>query len=166
MSHVPTRGWTRRVAEWSVLVGVVLLMISLFSYQFRAVQGQAEMAAVKSTLGALRVAFVIHQVQASSYQAGRGQTDVSGQRNPFELLQSHPPNYFGEVPTMEGSQAPPGSWFFNAQCDCVVYQPADERWFFSPSGDTIALFKITGSGGGPLQLVAKEVYLWSGEVLD
>jgi hypothetical protein len=164
---VPMRGWSRRTAEWTLLIGLVLALIWLFSGQIREVQGQAEAAAVKSTLGALRVAFVINQVQTSLTSTGAGaQTDTSKQRNPFELLQSRPLNYFGEIPAVEGSQAPPGSWSFNAECDCIAYQPVDDRWFYSPSGDTTAFFKIVGSGGSPLQLAAKEVYLWRGQVLD
>jgi hypothetical protein len=119
------------------------------------------------------VAFVINQLQTSRIPRNTGegaQTDPTTgalkQRNPFELLQSRPPNYVGEIPADEGVQVPPGSWSFNAECDCIAYQPVDDRWFYSPSGDTSASFKIVGRVGSPLQLVAKEVYLWRGQVLD
>ena len=167
----PARGWSRRSVEWTLLIGLVLALIFLLSRQIREVQGQAEGAAIKSTLGALRVAFVINQLQASRAPNGLGaQSDPNisplKQRNPFDLLQTRPPNYFGEISSLEGSQAPPGSWSFIAECDCIAYQPMDDRWFYSASGDNIAFFKIIGSVGSPLQLVGKEVYLWRGQVLD
>ena len=170
---LPARGGSRRTVEWTLLIGLILALILLFSRQLREVQGQAEAASIKSTLGALRVAFIINQLQTSRIPTNTGtgaQTDpitgVLKQRNPFELLQSRPPNYVGEIPAVEGSQAPPGSWSFNAECDCIAYQPVNDRWFYSPIGDTSASFKIVGSAGSPLQLVAKEVYLWRGQVLD
>lgn len=168
---VPVRGWSRRSVEWTLLIGLVLALTLLLSRQIRDVQGQAEAAAIKSTLGALRVAFVINQVQASRAPTGLAaqsapKTDPLKQRNPFELLAIRPANYFGEIPSIEDSKAPPGSWSFNAECDCIAYQPMDDRWFYSASGDHSAFFKIIGSVGSPLQLVGKEVYLWQGRVLD
>ncbi len=148
-----------------MLIAVILLLMGLLAREFKEVQGRAEGAAVKSTLGALRVAFVVDQVHENSRV-----TKVNGpavrQRNPFALLQVPPANYFGETEGDNAGGGPPGSWSFNANCDCIAYVPMDDQWFSSASGDPVAYFQIKGGGGVPLQLERRQAYFWRGESLD
>ena len=87
----------RRLVEWSILVIVVLLLAGIFGQQVRTVQAQAELAAVRSTLGALRTALVIDHMIATIRTGGP--SVASPQRNPFLLMDPVPANYAGALGT-------------------------------------------------------------------
>lgn len=155
--------WTLRMVEWSLLAGVIVVLVLVFARQVRVVQGQAELAAVKSTLGALRTAFVIDHLQKNVLT---GQAYVAlTQRNPFELLQNRHLNYLGEKTAAQAGQAPAGSWVFDTVCACVGYLPLHAQWFDSPSGDVMAWYQVSGASG-VLQLTAREAYIWQGETMN
>ena len=149
--------------EWSVLVGLILVAGLVFVRQVRVVQGQIELAAIKSTLGALRTAFVIDYSRREI--AVRISPLVQTQHNPFELLQRHPVNYRGVMPAVEAASAPVGGWVFDPVCVCVGYRPLDDAWFDSPGGDVMAWYQVSGAPG-PLQLTAKEAYIWQGKAVN
>lgn len=154
--------WSRLV-EWSVLAGVIVVLGVVFVRQVCAVQGQAELAAVKSTLGALRTAFVIDYSRKHT-RAGSSAL-VAAQLNPFELLESHPVNYRGVMTAVEAAKAPMSGWVFDPVCVCVGYLPLDDLWFDSPARDDMAWYQVSGAPG-PLQLTAKEAYVWQGKVVN
>jgi hypothetical protein len=157
--------WSR-MAEWSMLVGVIVVLSLVFVRQMRVIQGQGELAAVRSTLGALRSALVIEYLRKNVI-AGTSSVALT-QRNPFELLQRQPVNYFGVLTPAEvaaGAAAPPGSWVFEPVCGCVGYRPIYDQWFDSPSGADMAWYQL-GGAPGPLQLTAKEAYVWQGELMN
>jgi hypothetical protein len=154
--------WSR-LLEWSVLAGVIVVLGVVFARQVRAVQGQAELAAVKSTLGALRTAFVIDYSRKHT-KAGTSAL-VPTQLNPFELLENNPVNYRGAMTAVEAAKAPMSGWVFDPVCVCVGYLPLDDLWFDSPSGDVMAWYQVSGAPG-PLQLTAKEAYVWQGKVVN
>ena len=153
----------RRMAEWSLLVVVLVVLATVFVRQVRVMQGQRELASVKSTLGALRTALVIDHLQRKV----RPDHSFVGttQPNPFELLQRRPPNYLGEMNRESAAQVPPGSWVFDVDCVCVGYRPLDGQWFESPSGERLAQFLVIGAPG-PLQLSAREAYIWQDEPVN
>lgn len=138
---------------------VVLVLVLLFLQEGRKVQAQAELAAVQTTLGALRMAAVVQDLQAQA--AGRSVPTGEVPANPFELLQSRPANYVGVLDAVQALTARPGSWYFEPGCGCVVYLPLEPRWLDVPSGATALRFRVRG-GAGPMQLVALEPYLWQG----
>ncbi len=109
----PAPLWTVRMLEWSLLAAVVAVLVLLFAGEVRVTKGQGELAAVKSTLGALRTALVIDHLQ-KKVMAGSSPV-AQAQRNPFELLQRQPANYAGEVTPAQAVAAPPGSWVFDPQ---------------------------------------------------
>jgi len=151
-----------RIVEWSLMAVLIASLTLVFLQRVRAVQRQAELASVRSTLGGLRTAFVLQHLHQA---AGQGQASMVLQHNPFELLQRRPPNYFGE--TRGGASAvPPGNWVFDALCVCVGYLPSDSSEFSSPSGDALAWYRVEQSSAGPLQLTAKERYVWQGQLVD
>lgn len=156
--------WSR-LLEWSLVVGVIVVLGLVFARQVRVLQGQGELAAVRSTLGALRTALVIDHLQRQ-VSAGRSPV-VDVQRNPFKLLERPPGNYRGvfEAAELAVAPAPAGSWVFDADCDCVGYTPLYAQWFVSPSGDAMAWYRLSGEPG-PSQLTAKEAYVWQDEVLN
>ena len=154
---------TRRMVEWMIVTGVILLLVLVFARQMRVVQGQAELSAVRTTLGALRTALVLDYLRTEV--ALKATSVVSAQHNPFELLQRYPVNYIGEMSPEQAAAAPAGSWVFDPDCLCVGYLPIWGEWFDSPSGDGMAWYRISGAPG-PLQLRAKEAYVWQGQELN
>jgi len=155
--------WTRRMVEWSILAVVIVLLVLVFVRQVWVLTGQAELSAVKTTLGALRTAFVLEHLQ--SKVVSRALPVGLVQHNPFELLQRYPVNYLGEMTPAEAAVAPAGRWVFDPVCVCVGYLPMHAEWLDSPSGDVMAWFRVEGEPG-PLQLTVKEIYTWHGQELN
>ena len=152
-----------RLVEWSLVAILIMTLVVVFLHQVRVVQRQAELAAVRTTLGALRTAFVIHHLQLRN--APQNQLVAVEQRNPFELLQHRPASYFGEIRMAGSAVVPPGSWVFDAECGCVGYMPADATEFDSPSGDAMVWYQVE-IASGPFQLTAKEAYVWQGQPMN
>lgn len=153
--ELPT--WSRLI-EWSIVALILVALVGLYTRQTRDMRGQTELAAVRSTLGALRTALVIDHLRktVAGVQANKG-----GARNPFELLQQHPQNYWDASAGRGQAKAPPGHWVFDGACDCVGYVPSDPRWLDHFNDEGIVWFKVTGDGRtGPLELTAKEAYAW------
>lgn len=151
------------MVEWSILAVVILLLVLVFVRQVWVLKGQAELSVVKTTLGALRTAFVLDHLQ--NKVVSRALPVGLVQHNPFELLQRHPVNYRGEMTAAAAQTVPAGSWVFDPVCICVGYLPLHAEWFDSPSGDVMAWFRVDGEPG-PLQLTAKEAYVWQGQVMN
>lgn len=152
-----------RLVEWSLVATLIVVLALVFLHQVRAVQRQAELAAVRTTLGALRTAFVIQHLQLAS--AAQSRPAAVAQRNPFQLLQNRQANYFGEIRAADAAAVPPGNWVFDAECGCVGYMPADSEAFDSPSGEAMAWYRVETTVG-PSQLAAKEAYVWQGQMMN
>jgi hypothetical protein len=155
------------VAEWTLLLLLILVVFLLFARQVNLIRGQAELSAIQSTLGALRTALVLDQVQRSvqgSVQGGAS-TVASGQRNPFDLLQARPLNYRGAFQAQSLAALAPGSWVFDSDCPCVGYLPMDGQWLHSPNGDVMLWYQLKGAGS-VMQLDAREHYLWQGLAVE
>ena len=150
---------SRRVVEWGLLGAAILLLVIVFLRQARLVQDQAELAAVRTTLAALRIAAVLQHIQAVAGKSDGG--DVRTLQNPFAALQIPPPNYLGELDVQRLPEDISG-WFFDPACRCVGYARAQTRWFPVSDGAQLLLFQVR-AGTGPLQLFAMEDYLWRGE---
>lgn len=155
--------WRGRWLEWSLVAAVILGLTWAYAYQLGRVRAQGELAAVKSTLGALRMALVIDYVRQKA--GSNGLSVATTQRNPFELLQRRPANYLGEMSRAKAASAPAGSWVFAADCACVGYVPLHAQWFQSPSGDALAWFAVRGAPG-PFEIVAQESYVLQNQLLD
>ena len=153
--------WSRLV-EWSILIGVIVVLMLVLARQVRVVQGQAELAALRSTLNALRTALLIDHLHKSV--APVNSTVAMPALNPFALLQQPPTHYLGEMTAAEAELAPAGSWVFDPVCVCVGYLPIYAQWFDSPSGATMAWYQL-GGDSGPLHLTAKEAYVWQGQAM-
>jgi hypothetical protein len=147
-----------RVLEWGALLAVVLALAFLFFRQVRVVQGQAELAGIKSTLGALRTAFVLgHLKQAVSVSSADA---TQAQRNPFLLLERLPSNYAGEASAGVDDSQPTGSWMFDPRCVCVAYIPQNPEWLELPAS---ALWFRIETGTSPFRIEPSQVYVWQGE---
>lgn len=152
-----------RIVEWSLLAALLLTLMVVFMNRVYVVQRQAELASVQSILGGLRTAFVL---QYAHQAAGHHRAGDVLQRNPFELLQQRPVNYWGVSETGTVAEVPPGHWVFDAACVCVGYRPADATTFDSPSGAAMAWYRVEQPQAGPFLLTAKERYVWQGRVLN
>lgn len=153
-----------RVSEWSLLLAVVVVLVLWLAQQTRALQAQGELAAVRSTLGALRTALVLGHLQA---QAGASKAVElhRAQANPFVYLARAPVNYTGERVWRDEDLLIAGAWVFDPGCVCVGYAPMHDDWFDSASGRRMAWFDVKEIAG-IWQLTAREKYTWRGEVLE
>ena len=152
-----------RFFEWGLMAGLVLVALLTFMHQAQQVQGQAELAAIKRTLGALRTAAVMDDLHTRLH----GRSGPPG-ANPFDLLQLRPENYLGPLGAAQAATVRPGSWWFDPQCSCVVYAPLETRWLAGSTGGTGGTglrFRVV-TGEGPLQLAALGTYLWQGQRVD
>jgi hypothetical protein len=152
-----------RVLEWALVAGIIFSLMNLYTYQTTKLQGQAELSAIKMTLGVLRTALVLEHLK--NHVSPGHDSDTELQRNPFELLEIRPANYLGEATPAQAAAAAPGSWVFDPECVCVGYRPIYAEWFDSASGSPWAWFLVRG-GPDALQISAKETYVWQGEALN
>ena len=146
---------TRRGAEWSILLAVLLVLVVAFGREFRVVQGQGELAAIKTTLGALRTALVIDHLHAAT--SGR-QAVAQPQRNPFLVLDHAPANYAGVLGAVKPDAIPPGNWVFDAYCNCIGYEPL--------YADAPMLWFRVSAPPGPLQISPLQIYKWQGQTVN
>jgi hypothetical protein len=155
-----TRGSHRRAVEWGVLSVTVCTLVVVFMHWAQRIQGQVELATVQSTLGALRSAAVVDDLQRR--MAGR----PSGvPRDPFGLLGAPPGNYLGSLSGTQAIAVRAGSWWFDPDCACIGYMPMDARWLDSASGAGTLRFRVE-SLRGPLELRALESYTWQGHPIQ
>jgi hypothetical protein len=152
-----------RVIEWCVLAALLLIVMGVFQRQMRAVQGRGELAAIQSTLGALRTAFVLEHIRQTV--AGHAQSVAAPQRNPFLLLESVPPNYAGEHAVLQLESTAPGSWVFDPVCSCIGYVLLYPQWLETPPDLTTLWFSVLGRTG-PLTINAVGAYVWQGQVVN
>ncbi len=153
----------RRAFEWGLLLVVVLGLVLFFLQQAHQVQGQAELASIRSTLGALRMTAVQDDLRARV--SGQGDRPVSAQSNPFELLQFRPGNYLGALDAAQSLTVRPGSWWFDPDCVCVVYAPLEPHWLVGASGAARLRFRVV-QRAGPWELDALEPYVWQGQRVE
>lgn len=145
------------------MLAAVLGLALLFMQQAQRVQGQAELAAIKSTLGALRMAAVQEDLRRKV--SGQGGRPAAEHSNPFELLQFRPGNYLGSLDSSQALMVRSGGWWFDPKCVCVVYAPLDPQWLAGASGLPRLRFRVDVSAS-PMQLHAIESYSWQGQRLE
>ncbi len=155
--------WIRRMVEWGIVLVLMLVFLGAMVRQVRVVQGQGELAAVKSTLGALRTALVIDHLQQAVHVTKP--TVAEQQRNPFMLLKEVPANYAGEFGASQIETVVPGSWVFDPDCRCVGYLLSQPQWLDNPTYTQALWFQLS-SAPGPLQITAIDAYIWQGQALN
>lgn len=152
------------MVEWSILSLVVLALMWVFARQAQLVRGQAERAAVKLTLGAIRTALVIEHLRTQTAPAQPGSAAASVY-NPFMLLQNVPVNFAGEFSMSNIYLAPAGTWVFDPQCVCIGYRLLYPEWLEQPINGEAVWFRIAAPSG-PLQVTALDRYVWQGDVVN
>lgn len=160
--------WQGRWVEWSVLLVLVVVVSSVLWRYGQQVRAQAERAAVQSTLGALRTALVLNQLQTVLLPARKTAPLLPADMpspNPFTLLQQRPANYAGEVPAALLQEVAGGQWVFDPRCACVGYKPQEPAALDAPAGAQ-ALWFVLESGPGAMQLRSMQAYVWGGQVLE
>jgi hypothetical protein len=158
-----TPTWARRLVEWGVVAVLLVVVLGLFGRQMRDVQGRAELAAVQTTLGALRTALVLEHIRQTV--SGNAQNVAVPQRNPFLLLDSIPPNYAGERAVLKAETTAPGSWMFDPVCSCIGYVLLYPEWLDSPRDLPALWFSVLGRTA-PLSIQASGAYVWQGQVVN
>lgn len=145
---------------------LVVVLGAVFVHQAREVRGQAELAQIKSTLGALRTALVVaHLESAVAGNRAQGGAVAQVQRNPFAVLQQRPPNYVGLAGPEALAALPGGSWVFDPECSCIGYRPTEAAWLQSPEGAGALWFRVVSSSG-PLLITARQPYIWMSQAVD
>ena len=152
-----------RLVEWGILGVLILALLGIFGRQVRVVQGQTELAALQSTLGALRTALVLEHLRHTV--AGDAKSVAAPQRNPFLLLSTVPPNYAGERAVLKTESTAPGSWVFDPVCSCVGYVLRYPALLDSPADLPALWFSVKGSNA-PFSISANETYVWQGQVVN
>lgn len=153
----------RRLVEWSLLAMVVLVVLLLFLRQTIVVHSQAELAAVKTTIAALRTGMALHQLEIQV--AKQALLVAAQQRNPFTFLQRKPLNYLGEMDLTAAENSAPGSWIYDPVCGCVGYLPIDPQWAFGSNEGKLIWLRVSAPSEPP-QLRALQAYQWRGQTLD
>lgn len=160
--------WQGRWVEWSALLVLIVVVCSVLWRYGQQVRAQAERAAVQSTLGALRTALVLHQLQSALVPTSKttplrpADTQLP---NPFTLLQQRPVNYAGEVPAALLQEVAGGKWVFDRRCTCVGYKPQESATLDAPEGAQ-ALWFVLEPGSSAMQLRPMQAYVWGGQVLE
>ena len=162
-ARAPAIGGNRRLVEWSLLIVLISILILVFGREIRVLQGQAELARFKASVGALRTALVLQHLQQQARPDAQSVAFV--QRNPFRLLEREPANYAGEIGAAALPQVAPGDWVFDAACGCIGYAPLQPQWLDSPSGESMVWLRVSAPPG-PLRLALKEPYRWQGQAMD
>jgi len=161
----PGVNW-RLPVEWLALALLLLILMGVFMRYARDVHGQTELAAIRSTVGALRTALVVeHLRQQTAQGVTPGPQATDRPVNPVELLGKPPAGYIGEMRQAEAHQAPAGSWVYAPDCACVGYLPLDADWLEQTSSDGWLWFTLARTDA-VLQLHTKENYRWRGESVD
>lgn len=149
-----------RLVEWGILAVTILLLAGAFGFYAFRVQGQAERAAVISTLGALRTALVVdHLQQAVNSPATAAPLD----RDPFDTLARLPTNYAGRRSGKQLENVADGQWVFDPVCVCVGYKPLHREWLETSGTDALLWFQVITGAGGIRELQAQGSYLWQGQ---
>ena len=152
-----------RLVEWGILALVILVLAGCFGYYAYRVQGQAERAAVISTLGALRTALVLDQLRQA---VATPSTATAPNRDPFAALERLPANYAGRRAGQKLEEVVAGQWVFDEACVCVGYKPLHGEWLESFGADQLLWFQVTAGDGGVRQLHAQRSYLWQGQTVE
>jgi hypothetical protein len=170
----PSPVWGRRLTEWGVLLALILVVVGVGYAQTQRLRGQAELARLKSTLGALRTALVVAHLERTVHaQNNRSAGVVSTEsrelplvsRNPFLALARLPPNYLGESNPLALVDLPGGNWVFDSACQCIGYRPSETGWLEAPK-DAVALWFQVSAPPGPLQITASRPYVWMGQKVE
>lgn len=160
-----TLAWTndalRRLWERCLLLALIGVVVWALVDKARDMRSAAELNAFRYSLGALRIALVLDQLHTA---VGHSATTRDTTRNPILLLASPPLGYVGEMSLfdVQSDGLKLGSWFFDRHCSCVGYQLRDDRRFVAPSGGNVMTFSMTSGG----VLLARETYVWRGEVIN
>lgn len=154
--------WGVRMVEWGILALAVLAFAWVFGPYAQRVHALAERAAVQTTLGALRTALVMRQLQ-DSVHSGPLRPAPTGD-NPFDALERPPVNYAGSVQRRDVSDTAPGQWVFDGGCRCVGYKPLFTEVVESQAHLPALWFQMQREGAATL-LVPLDHYVWLGEAV-
>ena len=155
----PAKLWNTRLFEWGVVCLVVLAALFGVGRQYRAMQAQAEFAAIESMLGSLRTALVLDYLH-SSVQRGTA-TEAERVKNPMQLIQT-PVRYAGPIGMSAQASVEPGSWLFDPACICVGYRPLNPQWLEPQMEFPVLWFRVRDAGG-PYTLTPAQPYVWRGQ---
>jgi general secretion pathway protein G len=117
-SNPAARGFT--LLEFAVTVAVAALLSAVLLNRVDFYREQAEMAAVRQLVGALRTA--LHARAAGLAAAGRGEAlRTLAEDNPMNWLVRKPDNYLGEYYAADPARIGRTGWVFDPRDKSLVY---------------------------------------------
>lgn len=154
--------WQGRTLEWSLLGALVVALALTLWHQARELQGQAEVAAVQSTLGAVRTNMALDHLRRKLARTAEAQG--TKEPNPFIAMERLPANYAGLAGPNEISGIAQGSWVYDPLCICIGYVLADSTGLTQPAQAQTLWFKVIDSNG-MMQLEAAQSYQWRNQIV-
>jgi hypothetical protein len=153
------------MVEWGILALVLLGVVWFFGQHAKRIQSQAERAQVLTTLGALRTAMVLGQLQIEVQGRKKPVVVLPVSANPFDTLGTYPPNYGGEVTARDVAGVLPGQWVYDAQCACIGYKPTYPDGLESQENLDALWFQRRAMGVVGV-LVPLDRYIWDGQKVE
>ena len=160
------RGFT--MPEFAVIVLLVAIISAVLLTRYGELRRDAEQAAARSVLAALRVSLHAQMVRSGGDPSTLARL---ANENPVTWLQRPPSNYVGEMETLIPAAMAKDSWVFIKRDKMLVYLPSTDESFPFPSsrllkfkvefphtldrgGESVAMTATRGPGTDPVQAPA------------
>lgn len=178
-----TRMTNSRQTGFSLFELIVYMLISSIMFaaafnRYQAYPAEAERANFTAILGQLKVGVNLKMIMAVTSGSGDERAALAGS-NPMDLMLQTPGNYLGAFSSVDESELPRRSWYFDDTFGELVYlaDRADNLYAVTPQGrissDRIRLHIVdiyTDSGERPrwqgVSLEAVEPYEWLSQPLE
>lgn len=106
--------------EFGVVSAVMAILITVLLQRVSFYHDEAELAAVKVTVSSIQAALNFKLAQGKL--PGRSiDLPALAEQNPFNLLNTKPPNYAGEFFSPSANAIEKGNWYFDRHGKMVVY---------------------------------------------
>ncbi|MEE4303610.1 MAG: prepilin-type N-terminal cleavage/methylation domain-containing protein [Wenzhouxiangella sp.] len=121
--------------ELIIVIVLVGLLFLIASWRLLPLRGDAEAAHVATTIGALRSALGL-EVTERILEGSLESAAELDRANPMNLLAQVPARYLGEVPSAQGADIPPGSWYYDRSIRQLRYRLRFPQYLAHPPYDT------------------------------
>lgn len=146
--------------ELGLYVAIVGIAATIFLDRLLAVMELAERSAMEETVSRVNSAINLR----IAYEMLNGHlinVPAALQRNPFELAKTAPPNYRGEIDTLDLRSQESGSWVYDRARRELVYFPRLRRDLVTADGSGVVRFHlVAGRTGTHYVLVPTYKYTW------
>ena len=114
--------------EMVIAITLVVLLYVTMLEKLLPLRGDAEAAAVATTVGTIRSALGL-EVAARLVDGDLASIEGLKDRNPMTLLAEIPDNYLGEVAGVDPANLPSGHWYYDSAAHQLVYLVRHRDYF-------------------------------------